>query len=198
MGVRPLDFLPVSAIPHPKITDFLTQKIHTFPRRQTNKIDVPLYKILERMGALLTLLPPTLSERRSNMEPIKVVLRFADGTILKGYVRHLDPHRPTFRFQVDAEGTFFHEMQVDGLKALFLVKSFEGDPNYRERNEYVEGNMLCKSKAEVTFRDGEIMTGWIVGYHPEQPGFFLRPADSQGNNILVLAGSSAVKSLRHL
>ncbi len=132
------------------------------------------------------------------MEPIKVVLRYIDGAILKGYARNLHPHRPTFHFQAAAEGTFVRELSVDGLKALFLEKSFEGDPDYRERNEFVAGDMPCESKVEVTFRDGEIMQGCIVGYHPEQPGFFLRPADPESNNILVLARSSAVKGLRRL
>ena len=132
------------------------------------------------------------------MEPIKVVLRYIDGTMLKGYARNLHPHRPTFHFQTNAQASSSMEFGVDGLKALFLVKSFEGDPDYRERNEFVEGDMPCESKVEVTFRDGEIMQGCIVGYHPEQPGFFLRPADPESNNILVLARSAAVKGLRRL
>ena len=131
------------------------------------------------------------------MEPIKVVLRYIDEAILKGYARNLYPHRPTFHFAA-AEGTFAQELSVDGLKALFLVKSFEGDPDYRERNEFVAGDMPYESKVEVTFRDGETMQGCIVGYHPEQPGFFLRPADPESNNILVLARSSAVRGLRRL
>jgi Family of unknown function (DUF6982) len=132
------------------------------------------------------------------MEPTKVVLRYIDGAVLKGYLRSLHPHHLTFHFQADDEGIFDQEMGIDGLKALFLVKSFEGDSSYRERKRFAEEDTSYGNKAEVIFGDGEIMQGWISGYLQEQPGFFLRPADPKSNNILVLAPSAAVKGLRRI
>ena len=132
------------------------------------------------------------------MEPIKVVLRYTNGAILRGYARDIHPHRSTIHLYEDPQGTSKMEVGVDGLKALFVVKSFEGDPYHRERKEFVEGDQSCGDKVEVTFGDGEVMQGSSVGYHPEQPGFFLLPPDSKGNNILVLAALNAVKDFRYL
>jgi hypothetical protein len=132
------------------------------------------------------------------MEPIKAVLRYSDGAILKGYIRDLHPHRATFYFQPNAQGVPPREMGIDGLKALLLVKSFEGNSDYRERKELMGGYHPYGDKLEVAFNDGEMIQGLSVGCHPEQPGFFLLPPDPKSNNLLLLVVSSAVKKLRYL
>jgi len=131
------------------------------------------------------------------MGPIKVVLRYSDGAILKGYTQDFYPDNPTFHFHEDPRGSCSKEMAVHALKALFLVRSFEGNPCYSERKAFTEGDKSYGDKVEVTFGDGEVMQGSSVGYHP-QAGFFLLPPDPKSNNILVFAVPTAVKHFRYL
>jgi hypothetical protein len=132
------------------------------------------------------------------VETMKVVLRYTDGAIRKGYTPDFDPDRPTFHFQEDAPGASPMEMGVDGLKALFLVRSLEGSPHYSERKEFVEGDKSYGDKVEVTFGDGEVMQGSSMGYHPDRLGVFLMPPDPKSNNILVYAVLPAVERFRYL
>jgi len=132
------------------------------------------------------------------MEPIKIVLHYADGGILKGYTEDFRPDCPTFHFHKDTQETVPTEMGVEGLKALFLVKTFGGNPDYGERKEFMEGDKAYGDKVEVTFGDGEMMQGSCIYYHPERPGFFLLPPDPKSNNMLVFAVNAAVRDFRYL
>ena len=132
------------------------------------------------------------------MEPIKVVLRYSDGAIMKGYTEDFHPDNPTFHFHEDPQGSSPTEMAVDGLKALFLVRSFEGNPRYNERKAFTEEDKSYGEKVEVTFGDGEVMQGSRVGCQPQGPGFLLLPSDPKSNNILVFAVSTAVRHFRYL
>jgi len=50
----------------------------------------------------------------------------------------------------------------------------------------------------VTFTDGELMVGTTLGYRPDGSGFFVRPADTEGNNLRVFVAPGAVKRVRFL
>src|SRR5947208_3439570 len=67
--------------------------------------------------------------------PGKVVARYVDGKVLKGYA-DFDPNQPSFCLvpieNPDGEGI---EVQVRDLKALFFVRSFAGDPAYSESKD---------------------------------------------------------------
>jgi hypothetical protein len=67
--------------------------------------------------------------------PGRVVVRHADGRIVKGYA-DFDPEQPSFRLvpvtEPDAEGI---EVKVKGLKALFFVRTFDGDPSHDESKD---------------------------------------------------------------
>jgi hypothetical protein len=88
------------------------------------------------------------------------------------------------------------EVEVADLKALFFVNSYEGDPGHRDDYDFdkVRGH---GRKAVITFVDGETMAGYTMGYHPEKPGFFLIPADRDGNNSRVFVVNSAVKKFEN-
>jgi len=140
----------------------------------------------------------TRPQRNRDMEPIKVVLRYTDGAILKGYTQDFHPESPAFHFHKDSQETSPMEMGVEGLKALFLVRTFGGNPDYRERKEFIEGDKSYGDRVEVTFGDGEVMQGSCVYYHPERPGFFLLPPDPRSNNMLIFVVTAAVKNFRYL
>jgi len=80
-----------------------------------------------------------------------------------------------------------------------VVRDFHGNPQFEERNFYLEGENPSGLKLEVTFADGEVMVGSsVLNYDPKRQGNFIIPADPGGNNIRVYVVSSAVKSVRQL
>jgi hypothetical protein len=134
------------------------------------------------------------------MEPIKIVARFLDGRVLKGYAQDFYPNKFLFHLhRPDAnpqeEGI---EVYLKDLKAIFFVRDFAGNPAYNERKEFSEKGQISGKKVEVTFSDGEMLVGTTMGYDPKRPGFFLFPADLQSNNLRVFAASQAIQKVRFL
>ena len=138
-------------------------------------------------------LPPTESEQG------KTVVRYADGRVLKGYIRDFYPNKPHFHlFPVDGPSDKSVEVRFKDLKAVFFVRDFGGDPSYNERKEFAEGERPPGRKVEVKFRDGEVLVGTTLGYDPKRPGFFFIPADPKTNNLKVFAIAAAVSKVRFL
>jgi len=134
------------------------------------------------------------------MEPVKVIIRYADGKILKGYTMDFFPNKPSFHVNPAEIGRADKgiEVMVNQLKAIFFVKDFSGNSSHRDQKHFVEGQQVSGRKAEVTFTDGEVIVGSTIGYDPKRPGFFFTPADLQANNLRVYVVSSAVKGFRFL
>jgi len=135
------------------------------------------------------------------MEPIKIVLRYLDGRLVKGYTQDFHPHKPTFHLRKDPTGASGDEpidLKIEDLKAVFFVKTFEGDRSHSERKKFFGGESPQGRKVEVTFIDGEVLQGSTMGYDPKRPGFFLFPPDPESNNLRVFVVSKAVKSFRYL
>jgi len=137
------------------------------------------------------------------MESAKVVVRYADGRIIKGYTQDFLPTNPTFHVHPFDRGTSRDDVEilVSNLKAVFFVRDFLGDPNFQERKEFFEGAKIIGKVLkvlEVTFKDGELIVGSSLGYDPERPGFFISPADPKGNNLGIFVVSQAVSKVRYL
>jgi len=134
------------------------------------------------------------------MEFLKIVVRFADGRMLKGYTQDFFPKKPVFHFfRSLGKGSASHrEIRVSDLKAIFFVKTFSGNPNYKERKGFVEGHRTQGRKAEVAFADGEILLGSVLGYNAKDSGFFLFPSDPKSNNDKLFVVNNAVKGFRYL
>ena len=135
------------------------------------------------------------------MEQIKVVLGFLDGRVVKGYTQDFNQTRPFFHFHINTSENSSNEpmlIETKDLKALFFVKTFEGDKEYDERKEFITGDLAQGRKVEVTFVDGEIIQGSTVGYDPQRPGFFLLPVDQGSNNIRIFVVTSAVTNFQLL
>ena len=134
------------------------------------------------------------------MEPTKVVVRYANGTIARGFVQNFSPNRDFF-YLSPADKPTGQPLQVSlrRLKAVFVVRDFRGNPQFQERNFYMEGENPSGLKLEVTFADGEVMVGsTVLNYDPKRQGNFIIPADPNSNNIRVFVVSSAVKTVRQL
>jgi hypothetical protein len=134
------------------------------------------------------------------MEPTKVVVRYANGTIARGFMQNFSPNRDFF-YLTPADRPSGQPLQVSlrRLKAVFVVRDFHGNPQFEERNFYMEGENPSGLKLEVTFADGEVMAGsTLLNYDSKRQGNFIIPADPNSNNIRVFVVSSAVKSVRQL
>jgi len=134
------------------------------------------------------------------MEPRKVVVRYADGRIVKGSTLDFFPNKPSFHlFPVGtAPPGKAIEVAIHELKAVFFVRDFAGRPEYQERKQFGEKERPPGRKVEVTFKDGETLVGYTVGYDPQRPGFVLFPADPQSNNLSVFVVFTSVQKVRDL
>jgi len=135
---------------------------------------------------------------RDPMKPMKIVVRYMDGQIIKGYSEHFDPESPSFLLYEDPGGVSAVELAIDKLKAVFLVKSLEGNPDYSERKVFHRSESPRGRKVEVKFLDGEVMQGIAIRCDAQRSGFFLIPPDPESNNISIFAVSKAVINLHDL
>jgi Family of unknown function (DUF6982)/PilZ domain len=128
----------------------------------------------------------------------KIVVRFADGTILKGFSQDFHPTRPQFSLwpSINAVPSDRVNVPVSQLKAVFFVRDFQGNPAYRERKTFVSRTQ--GRRVEVTFTDGEAIVGTTLNYRPDGQGFFVSPADAGGNNTRIFVVGTAVRRVRFL
>ena len=133
------------------------------------------------------------------MEKVKVVARYRDGNVIKGFTNDFFPNKDRFHlFPSDNLSASGIEVVISKLKAVFIVGDFIGNPEYKERKEYNEGEKTSGRKVEVTFIDGEVLVGSTLGYNPKQQGFFIFPADPESNNKRVYVVSSVVEKVHYL
>jgi hypothetical protein len=134
------------------------------------------------------------------MEPTKVVVRYANGTLARGFIQNFSPNKDFF-YLTPADNSSGPPVYVSlkRLKAVFVVRDFHGNPKFEERNFYMDGENPSGLKLEVTFADGEVMVGsTLLSYDAKRQGNFIIPADPKSNNIRVFVVSSAVKRVRQL
>jgi len=134
------------------------------------------------------------------MDPVKVVVRYADGKVIKGYTQDFFPNKDRFHLQPHERSTGQDTRQVllKDLKAIFFVKDFGGNPAYDERRQFGDGDKPQGRKMEILFKDGEKLVGSTLGYEPSRPGFFIQPVDGQSNNMRVFVVQAFVDKVRAL
>jgi hypothetical protein len=88
---------------------------------------------------------------------------------------------------------------LEGLKAIFFVKSFEGKwhDDLRFHDHLAAQECLW---IRATFLDGEIIEGLITNdsHHVLQDGFYLFPIDPEGNNLLMYVLKKKLKDFQVL
>jgi hypothetical protein len=133
------------------------------------------------------------------MEKVKVVVRYSDGKLIKGFTQDFFPNKERFHLiPANNPSGGAIEVSMKDLKAIFMVRDFIGHSLYKERKRYIEGEKPSGEKVEVTFIDGEVLVGSTLGYNPKRQGFFIFPADPKSNNIWVYVVSSVVEKVRYL
>lgn len=135
----------------------------------------------------------------------KVVIRFADGRVVKGYLRSFSEASPVVTI-LDADSGELRSAEIQELKAIFFVRSFVGDAEYHELKTYG----VRRSRGHrifIKFSDGEDMVGFLEGDVPWEKGFFLSkrsregigfyilPADRLSNNSRIFVIASAVRDV---
>ena len=133
------------------------------------------------------------------MEPVKIVARFADGRIKKGYSEDFSPSRSNFHLMGDQIGGSKkpEEVQLADLKVVFFVRDFPGNPNDAERKTFAGGDSSQGQKVQVTFADGELLRGSVPAYSPKESGFFLFPTDPGSKHMRIFVVNASVKEFRH-
>lgn len=125
------------------------------------------------------------------METNKVVLRFKDGSLLKGNTSDFFPNKKDFHLTL--QDCKIIKIITEDLKAIFFVKDFVGDKNLdRIYNDDMPGG---GRKLQVKFPDGEVIIGFSQGYSSSRPGFFLLSADKKDNNERIYIVNSATKKV---
>ena len=124
-----------------------------------------------------------------------VVARFVDGRVLKGTTHDFAAQKPIFHLAVWGDpNARAMAIPIGALKALFFVRSFEGDPKHVDDRD-IDNAKGQGRKIVVTFTDGETLCGFTAGYSKDKQGFFVIPVDLAGNNARVYVVAEAVKKV---
>jgi hypothetical protein len=126
----------------------------------------------------------------------KVVARYADGRLVKGYTFDFGPSQPRFHvFSEPSASGPSTQVLVRELKALFFVRDFAGNPARRDGQEFHTGEATAGHHVEVRFRDGEVILGIADSPTTDALGFFLVPADPESNNLRVYVVAAATRAV---
>jgi hypothetical protein len=132
----------------------------------------------------------------------KIVVRYADGRLLKGHTDDFLPAKATFHLTEEVSGAAASkpvEIRIADLKAVFFVRDLtgKGHPDTRGQ-EPAAGKPGAGRRIRVEFNDGEVMVGSTQGYDPSRPGFFLVPADLDSNNERCFVIAAAARKVSFL
>ena len=108
-----------------------------------------------------------------------IVARYLDGRVVKGRTTDFHPENDSFVVDVNAELPS-ERLSMKDMKALFFVRSLEGNPQRRDHREFPKGTAL-RTKLWLEFRDGEQMAGWPVSAALGKKGFYVLPTDPDSN-----------------
>ena len=131
----------------------------------------------------------------------KVVVRFQDGNLLKGYTHDFFPNKETFHLTSREGGNDPVEVQVSKLKAVFFVKNVEREKGPSQADDPVIMDKLKKTpgfKLKIKFTDGEEMYVLTQGYEPTRKGFFVFSADPDSTWERAYVVKQATKEVARL
>jgi hypothetical protein len=126
----------------------------------------------------------------------KVIARFRDGHLVRGYTADFHPSKPQLHLSAEPASMDTLFLQLSQLKALFFVRDFAGDQTRVDRQEF--GAAPQGRKVAVTFHDGETLLGTTLGYRGEGQGFFVHPADPRSNNLRIFVAPGSTQQVRFL
>lgn len=129
-------------------------------------------------------------------EANKVVVHYKNGGVIKGMTLDFVAEKP--KFHLTHTDQRIEEIDTESAKAIFFVKSFEGNKDHKEKCDFIGvGPADVRGlKVKVTFQDNETILGSTMGYNKQRKGFFILPIDPQSNNIRIYVVASAIKEIK--
>ena len=132
----------------------------------------------------------------------KVVVKFKDGKILKGWTANISPNKEVFYLYKHKElrekdKKDIIEVKLSSLRAVFFVKDHKGNKDYKKVRTFKGQPKVSPSQRKiiVTCKDGEKLYGTTLGYTPNRKGFFIYPIDPKCNNERIFISQVAVESV---
>jgi len=128
------------------------------------------------------------------------VVHFKDGRLIKGFTRDFAPTKKTFHLtsEQNKDRGSEYKVKMNDLKAVFFVKTLEGNKDYAEKKRFeeVETSGLKGLKIKVKFTDGEIIRGISLGYSKSSKGFFVIPLDPESNNERIYVVTDDIRDVK--
>jgi hypothetical protein len=92
------------------------------------------------------------------------------------------------------------EVSTENAKAVFFVKTFDGDTRHRALHFHENAPIVQGLWVRVAFRDGETIEGIISNSRDFvlEHGFFMMPTDPNGNNRLIYVLKDRLKDFNVL
>ncbi len=130
-------------------------------------------------------------------ETNKVVVRFADGRVLKGTTEDFFPSRPGFHLRPLGVSEVL-DIRCKDLKAVFFVRDFAGDPQRKEARGFEQAttDISRGKKIAIRFKDGELVFAYTLTYMPDRAGYFITPADPSNNNLRIYVLAHATREVK--
>lgn len=132
----------------------------------------------------------------------KIVVKSADGRVIKGFTTDFNPDHEMFHIKTvdpsqENEESELVEIQLKKIKAVFFVKDFLGNKDYQKVRTFdgYSSGPLAHRKIIIIFKDGENFYGTTHSYSPDRKGFFVYPIDQMDNNDRVFVPSTALEKV---
>lgn len=143
------------------------------------------------------------------MARLKIVAHLRTGKLLKGYTDLPLPTDPTGvvttvpvtlpkQIALETSDHKKHTIPVTSLKALFFVKSFEGNPQYAEIKFFNGEPKIEGLWVHLAFVDGERLEGIVHNSLSflNEAGFLMKPPDPNSNNQAVYVLKESLTAFR--
>jgi hypothetical protein len=125
----------------------------------------------------------------------RVVVRKLDKGLVKGF---LDPngYLANELDVLDREGRLVH-VPMSGVKAVFFVRSFEGNPDRAERKVFRSRPRLAGLWVRLTFKDTEVLEGLLPNnlLEIDPLGYMVTSPDVYSNNVRFFVPRSALTEM---
>ena len=130
----------------------------------------------------------------------KIVVKYQNGEIIKGWIQDFRPDRESFilfpLFEYSQEERI--KIEFSSLKAVFFVKDFIGNKDYKKVRTFNIDLKITPSQRKliVNFLDGERLYGTSHTYGRYKIGFIVYPIDPKDNSERIFVAHSAVETVR--
>jgi uncharacterized protein DUF6982/PilZ domain-containing protein len=125
----------------------------------------------------------------------RVVARFRDGHVVRGYTADFHPSNPHLHLSAEPHSSDILFLPLSQLDALFFVRDVAGDPLRDERQESFS---TAQGRIVATFHDSETLVDPTLGYCGGHTGLFVHRADPHSNNLRIFSAPGPTQQVRFL